>query len=258
MILAVDVGNTHIVVGCLDREKIYCISRLETSTTKTVDEYAIALKNTLEFNGIDYKTITGAIVSSVVPPLFKVIKSTIKKLIGSEPLIVGSGIKTGMNIAIDNPAQLGGDLVACGVAAIEKYPLPAIIFDMGTASTISVIDEKGNYLGGAIFPGVAISLDALSKSTSQLPRVSIMAPKKCISTNTNDCIQSGAVFGTASMMDGMIDRIEEELGMTATVVATGGLSKSVVSYCKHKIIYDENLLLKGLGVIYYKQLKMSK
>jgi type III pantothenate kinase len=255
MILAIDVGNTHIVVGCLDRDKIYSISRMTTSLYKTVDEYAVDLKNIRDFNDISYRELDGAIISTVVPPMLKVMRYTVKRLIGKEPLVVGAGIKTGMNILIDNPAQLCSDMVATGVAAIAKYELPVIIFDMGTATTISVIDERANYLGGAIYPGVALSMDALSSGTSQLPKIMLEAPKRSISTNTIECMQSGAIFGTASMVDGMIDRFEAELGKKAACVATGGHANVIIPHCRRDITVDQDLLMQGLGIIYYRNIK---
>ncbi|MEG1873101.1 MAG: type III pantothenate kinase, partial [Ruthenibacterium sp.] len=165
---------------------------------------------------------------------------------------IGPGIKTGLNILIDNPAQLGSDLVVDAVAAIHAYEKPLIIIDMGTATTFSVVDQKGNYLGGVICSGLKISLDALTARTSQLQSIGLEPPKSVIGCNTVDCMKSGAIYGGASMLDGMIDRIQEEMGQKAIVVATGGLGKFVVPYCKHPIIYDDALLLKGLWLIYKK------
>lgn len=252
MLLAIDVGNSNIVIGCIDNNEISHVFRMVTDISKTEYEYAVSIKNILEFDGINCDGFDGAIISSVVPPLVTVLKSAVKKLTGHNAVIVGAGVKTGMNILIDNPAQLGSDLVADGVAAIAGYKLPVIVFDMGTATTISVIDQNANFLGGALYPGVALSMNALSRGTSQLPKVPIEAPDKCVSANTIDCMKSGAIFGTASMVDGMIDRIEEELGAHCTIVATGGISSRIIPYCKHEIIHDENLLLRGLGVIYEK------
>lgn len=255
MILAIDVGNSNIVIGCLRDGKLSNVSRMATDLLKTEDEYAVALKSMLDFSGVDCSRFEGAIISSVVPPLTNIFKAAVKKLTDLNALVVGAGIKTGLNIQIDNPAQLGSDLVAAGVAALASYKLPAIVFDMGTATTISVIDERSNYLGGAICPGLGLSMSALSSRTSQLPKVPIEAPERCISSNTIDCMKSGAVFGTASMVDGMIERFEEELGAKASVVATGGLAALIVPYCRHEIALDENLVLRGLGIIYYKNKK---
>lgn len=258
MILAVDIGNSHTVIGCLDGMEIKYIARIETNPLKTEYEFAVTLKQLFEFEGIDCKGFEGSIISSVVPPLTETLKSTVKMLTGLTPLVVGSGIKTGLNILIDNPAQLGSDLVVGGVAALASYKPPIIICDMGTATTISVIDENSNYVGGAIAPGMQLSLNALATGTSQLPKVPLEAPKKYIGTNTVDCMKSGSIFGTAAMIDGMIDRIEEELGSKASVLATGGISRVIVPYCRHEIVYDEDLLLRGLAIIYQKNRKPKK
>jgi type III pantothenate kinase len=255
MLLAIDVGNSNIVIGCIDNNEISHVFRMVTDISKTEFEYAVGIRNILEFDGISCSGFDGAIISSVVPPLVNVLKASVKRLTGHTAVIVGAGVKTGMNILIDNPAQLGSDLVADGVAAIAGYKLPVIVFDMGTATTISVIDQNANFLGGALYPGVALSMNALSRGTSQLPKVPIEAPDKIICANTIDCMKSGAIFGTASMVDGMIDRIEQELGQKCTIIATGGLSSRIIPYCKHEIIHDENLLLRGLGLIYEKNRK---
>ena len=255
MILAIDIGNTHIVMGCIENSQISYIARMTTDIKKTENEYAVQIKQLLEFQNINYTHFEGAIISSVVPPITSTMKSAVQILTGIDALVVGTGIKTGLNIHIDNPAQLGSDLVVGAVAALSLYHPPLIILDMGTATTISVLDKNGTYLGGSIMPGLALSLSALSTSTSQLPKVPIEAPKHCIGTNTIDCMKSGGVFGTASMLDGMLKRIETELGEKACVIATGGLSKSIVPYCEREIIYNENLLLYGLEIIYKKNQK---
>lgn len=255
MILALDVGNTHIVMGCIEDMEISHIMRMETDRNRTEYEYAVTIKQILDFYNIRTDNFEGAIISSVVPPLTATLKRAVQLITGIESIVVGAGLKTGLNILIDNPAQLGSDLVVGGVAALDSYAPPMIILDMGTATTISVIDKKANYIGGAIVPGVGISLDALSSGTSQLPKIPIDAPKKAIATNTIDCMKSGAVFGTAAMVDGMIDRYEKELGYEVNVIATGGLAKTIIPNCSHKIIYDEDLLLRGLAVIYKKNKK---
>jgi type III pantothenate kinase len=252
MLLALDVGNSNIVIGCIENGEIVHVFRMVTDINKTEFEYAVEMKNILEFEGIDLGTFDGAIISSVVPPLINVLKSAVKKVTGKTALVVSAGIKTGMNILIDDPATLGSDLVADGVAAMAHYKLPVIVFDMGTATTISVIDQNGSYIGGALFPGVQLSMNALASGTSQLPRVPIEPTEKAICANTIDCMKSGAIYGTAAMIDGMVDRFEEELGTKATVVATGGLSGRIIPYCRHKIHHDENLLLRGLAIIYEK------
>lgn len=254
MVLALDIGNTNIVIGCFQENKILFVSRIATDRLKTEDEYAITFISIFNMNNIDIKDIKGSIISSVVPPLVNTIKSAVLKLTGKKPMIVSPGLKTGLNIAIDNPAQLGSDLVVNAVAGINEYPKPLIIIDMGTASTISVIDEKNNYLGGVIMPGVNVSQEALISRTSQLMKISLEPPKNVIGKNTIDCMKSGAIFANSAMIDGMIDRIEKEIKSKATVIATGGLSSCIIPYCEKDIIYDSNLLLKGLCLIYYKNI----
>lgn len=252
MILAIDIGNTNIVIGCCDDEKIYFIERLSTNHPKTELEYAISFKNVLELYGIDPSQIEGGIISSVVPPITNIVRASAEKVLGKTVKIVGPGVKTGLNILMDNPAQVGSDRIVNAVAAINEYPAPLIIIDMGTATTFCVVDEKKNYIGGMILPGVRISLDALTSRTSQLSRISIEAPKKTIGKNTIDCMKSGIINGNAACIDGMVQRIERELGQKATVLATGGLAKKIVPYCEQKIIVDDELLLKGLRFIYNK------
>lgn len=252
MILAIDIGNTNIVIGCCDDEKIYFIERLSTNIPKTELEYAISFKNVLEIYGIDPAQIEGGIISSVVPPITNIVRSSAEKVLGKPVKIVGPGVKTGLNILMDNPAQVGSDRIVNAVAAINEYPVPLIIIDMGTATTFCVVDEKKNYIGGMILPGVRISLDALTSRTSQLSRISIEAPKKTIGKNTIDCMKSGIIHGNAACIDGMVSRIERELGQKATILATGGLAKKIVPYCEQEIIIDDELLLKGLRLIYNK------
>lgn len=258
MILAIDIGNSNVVVGCIGEGGPPNILRMVTDRKKTEDEYAVGVKQLLEFNGINPGGFEGAIISSVVPQLTEIFKSAVQKITGHDALIVGAGLKTGLNILIDNPGQLGADLVAGSVAALDMYKPPIIMIDVGTATTIAVINEHSNYLGGVIFPGVALAMDALTGGTSLLQKVQIEAPEKVIGSNTIDAMKSGAVFGNASMIDGMIQRIEAELGMKATVVATGGIAPRLIEYCRSEIIYDEDLLLRGLGIIYHKNKKGRK
>ena len=250
MILAIDMGNTNIVIGCIDDKTIQFVERMSTDHSKTELEYAISFKHVLELNQIDIKDIEGVIISSVVPPVLNTIKRAVKKVVNLTPKVVGPGIKTGLNIKTDNPAQVGSDMIVCAVAALKEYKAPLIFVDMGTATTISVIDEDKNYLGGVIIPGVKVALNGLVSNTAQLPRISLEAPKKVIGTNTIDCMKSGMIYGNAACIDGMIERIEEELGMKATVLATGGIASSIIPYCKKEIIIDDALLLKGLKIIY--------
>ncbi len=252
MILAIDIGNTNIVVGCIDKEKIYFIERLSTVRTKTELEYAIDLKTVLDIYHIRRTDIEGCIISSVVPQITNVAKLAAEKILKKEVLVLGPGVKTGLNIMLDNPGEMGADRVADAVAALTYYPVPLVIVDMGTATTVSVVDEKKRYLGGMILPGVRVSLDALTSRASQLSGISIEEPKKLIGKNTVDCMKSGILYGNAAAVDGIIDRIEEELGKKVTAIATGGMSGKIIPHCKRKIIQDEDLLLKGLLIIYEK------
>ena len=252
MILAIDIGNTNIVVGCIDDEKIYFIERLSTVRTKTELEYAIDLKTVLDIYHIKRTDIEGCIISSVVPQITNVAKRAAEKILKKEALVLGPGVKTGLNILLDNPGEMGADRVADAVAALTYYPVPLVIVDMGTATTVSVVDEKKRYLGGMILPGVRVSLDALTSRASQLSGISIEEPKRLIGKNTVDCMKSGILYGNAAAVDGIIDRIEEELGQKVTAIATGGMSKKIIPHCRREIIQDEDLLLKGLLVIYEK------
>lgn len=255
MILAIDIGNTNIVIGCIDEGEISHVFRLSTNNTKTADEYAVEMKSILDFNNVASAKIDGAVISCVVPPLTRVFKNAVKLFTGIDAIIVGAGIKTGMNISIDDPGTLAGDMAATAVGALASYKPPVIIVDMGTATKMFVLDKNGSFIGGAILPGVSISMNALAADTSLLPRVPIEAPARCISTNTVDCMKSGAVFGAASMIDGMLERFEAELGEKAQIVATGGLADAIYRYCKREVIHDPNLILRGLGVIFEKNKK---
>jgi pantothenate kinase, type III len=252
MILAVDIGNTNVVIGVIDEDKIHFIERVATIKTKTEAEYAIDFKILLDLHKIDLQDITGGIVSSVVPQITKMVQIATEKVIEKKVLVLGPGIKTGLNILIDNPAQLGSDLVAGSVASITEYQVPTAIVDMGTATTVAVIDQNKNYIGGMIVPGVQVALESLTMRASQLQGISLEAPKKVIGKNTIDCMTSGVIYSNADIIDGLIDRVEVELGKKVTVVATGGLAKMIIPHCRHEIILDEDLLLKGLFIIYNK------
>ena len=250
MILAIDIGNTNIVIGCIKNEKILFVERLSTEVTRTVLEYAISFKNVLEMYHLDAVEVQGCIISSVVPPVTNIVKEAARKITDKEAIIIGPGVKTGLNLLMDNPAQVGSDLVANAVAGIAEYRTPLIIIDIGTATTISVVDKKQNYIGGMILPGIRVSSDSLTSRTSQLPRISVEAPKKLIGTNTIDCMKSGVLYGNACCIDGMIGRIREELSVVPKVVATGGLAKRIIPYCREQIHMDDALLLKGLNLIF--------
>ncbi len=252
MILAIDIGNTNIVIGCIEGTDISFVERISTDTQKTTLEYASIFKMVLDIYHIQPGQLKGSILSSVVPPINHVICDAIEKVMHIKPMVVGPGVKTGLNILIDNPAQLGSDLVVDAVAALKEYPAPLIIIDMGTATTMSAIDAKGNFLGGTITPGIRVALESLVSRTSLLSQISLEPPKKAIGRNTIDSMKSGSVLGNAAMLDGMIDRFREELQGDVTVVATGGLAQFIVPLCRHEIIYDDALLLKGLWYIYEK------
>ncbi len=252
MIIAIDIGNTNIVIGCIKNEKILFVERLSTEVTRTVLEYAISFKNVLEMYHLDAVEVQGCIISSVVPPVTNIVKEAARKITDKEAIIIGPGVKTGLNLLMDNPAQVGSDLVANAVAGIAEYRTPLIIIDIGTATTISVVDKKQNYIGGMILPGIRVSSDSLTSRTSQLPRISVEAPKKLIGTNTIDCMKSGLIYGNAACIDGMIQRINRELGESATVIATGGFAKCIIPHCTENVIIDDALLLKGLKLIYQK------
>ena len=253
MLLAIDVGNTHIVLGCLDGEQTVFTARLSTDRKKTADEYALMMRNLFDLHQVDRKLVEGAILASVVSELTEALRSAAKIVTHCEPIVVGAGIKTGVNIKIDDPGQLGADLVVGAVAATAKYEKPLIIFDLGTANTMSVIDSDGRFLGGAIMAGPRVSVDALSSGTSQLPHIDLDLPAKVIGSNTVAAMQSGAVYGHAAMVDGLVDRVEAELGKSmATVIATGGLANLVIPQCRRDIVVDSDLMLRGLRLIYEK------
>ena len=252
MILALDMGNSNIVVGGIDNNKTYFMERIGTDLKLTDSEYAIQIKSLLDINKIDVSDIDGSILSSVVPPLNTTISNAVKKILGVNPLIVNCNMNTGMKILMDNPASVGCDLIVDSVAAASKYPLPIIVIDMGTATTITVVDKDGNYIGGIIHPGLRVSLESLSNKTAQLPHIDLSTPNKIIAKNTIESMRSGILYGHAGMMDSCIDRMENELGMKATIVATGGLAPFVVPLCSHEIKVDDNLMLEGLYILYQK------
>ena len=256
MILAVDIGNSNIVIGCIDDNKIFFEENIETSIRKTKLEYAIILKTLFELNDISPEDVDGAIISSVVPPLTNVIKSAITMTTDIDPRVIGPGIKSGIAIKMDDPRTVGSDLIATAAGAADEYGAPVIIIDIGTATTITMVDDSKAYIGGVIMPGVQVSVDSLASRTAQLPRISIEAPERIIGKNTIGSMQSGIIYGNASCIDGMIDRFVEEIGIKEpiTVVATGGLSKIIVPHCKKDIIIDQDLLLKGLRIIYNKNI----
>ena len=252
MLLAIDIGNTNTTLGVFAGEELLFTARLATDHSRTSDQYAIELMMTFQINRQSVDVLDGAIISSVVPSLTSCMADAIFKLCSVTAMVVTPGIKTGLNIRIDNPAQLGADLVAVSVAALAYYPCPNVVCDLGTASTITVLDRNGNMLGGAIYPGIRTSLNALVGNTALLQSISFDAPAHVIGRNTTECMQSGMLYGAAALLDGMLMRIERELGEPVTAIATGGLSRSVIALCERPFIYNENLILDGLRIIFDK------
>lgn len=250
MFLAIDIGNTNIVIGCIEGSRIVETVRLATDLLKTSDQYCMDLKNVCSMYNIEIARLDGSIIASVVPPLINSFRTALMKLLGKAPLVVGPGLKTGMNILMDDPSQVGADLIVGSVAAARDYGKPAIVIDMGTATTLCAVDPSGAFIGGTICPGLRLSSEVLSGKTAQLPGISLEAPKSAIGKNTVEAMRSGIMLGTACMLDGMIERYEQEIGMPCHVIATGGLARFVLPMCRRKIVYDRNLLLKGLLYLY--------
>ncbi|BCK85932.1 type III pantothenate kinase [Dysosmobacter sp. NSJ-60] len=254
MLLAVDIGNSTTSIGVFDRnQNLRLLASVNTDSRKTADQISIDLMNLFALYHFDYSSISGAILCSVVPPLNFMMEKALGRLLGKPPMVVGPGVKTGLNIRLTVQSEMGADIVADAVAALEKFPPPIITIDMGTATTISVISEWRTYEGGLLLPGVNISLEALSHRTAQLPAVSLQYPKALIGKTTVECMRSGIVYGTAGMLDGIIDRIRDEFsGQTVSVVATGGNAPVIVKYTRNPIVYDKYLLMDGLWTIYQK------
>ena len=255
MLLCIDVGNTNIKLALYENDKIILKLRVATDSKKTEDEFAAELHGVLKINDMSTAKIDGAIISSVVPKVTRPLCEAVRKLTGVNTIVVGPGVKSGLDLRIDNPASLGADLLCMCVAAKELYSCPAVIIGLGTATTIVYLNKNKRYCGGAITAGVNISLDALTNHGALLPSVDLNPPKKSICTNTEECIKSGIIFGTACMLDGMIERYIDETGEVLTIVATGGLAPSIVKNCKHDIIINDDLVLEGLKIIYNKNNK---
>ena len=254
MILAIDVGNTNIVIGGMENENVLFTERLSTDKVKTSLEYAILFRVALDLHKISPESVEGSIISSVGPPITPVIRTALRKITGKTAIILGPGTKTGLSIRIDDPSSVGADLVAGAAGALAKYQPPLIVIDMGTATTLSVVDRERNYIGGAIMPGLRLNLNSLVSGTSMLRGISLDIPKHAVGHNTVDAMRSGLVYGHAAMIDGLLDRMEEEMGQKMTVIATGGLASSVAPVCRHEIILDKALLLTGLAAIYEKNI----
>lgn len=252
MVLCIDIGNSNITLGGFVGDELVFVAELSTNVRETKDEYAVKILNTLALHGVTKADVNGAIISSVVPQLNSVIAKAVEFIYGILPLIVGPGVKTGINIHCDTPSSVGADLICASVAAHYIYGSPSLIVDMGTATKMIVVNAKGTFIGVSIIPGVLMGLTALAAGTAQLPQVSLEAPASIVAKNTADCMKSGAIFGHASMVDGMIDRINDELGEELAVYATGDFATVILPHCKHKITLDEQLVLKGLNIIYKK------
>lgn len=258
MLLAVDIGNTNITLGVFDGENLLFTARLATDANRTGDQYAVEMMGMFALNRCELALIDGSIISSVAPAVTGSVSIAVAKTFGVEAIVVGPGIKTGLHIAINDPAELGADLLCVSVAALKKYPLPNAVCDLGTASTITVLDKDGRMIGGIIYPGIRTSLMALVNNAALLPQISYETPRQVVGRNTIDCMRSGLILGAASLLDGMLERVEEELGMPVTAIATGGFSADVIRNCKRRFILDENLVLEGLRILYEKNAKPKK
>ncbi len=252
MLLTIDVGNTNIKFGIYDENELHRIIKISTDSHKTADEIAVELYTLFQVYSVDPFSIDGCIICSVVPRITKRLVAAVKSVTGVDAIVVGPGIKTGVNICIDDPATLGADLVVACAAAQTMYPTPCVVISMGTATAMFVVDSSRRMLGGTIAPGVSISLDALTANGALLPSIALNAPKNIIGKNTDDSIRSGVVIGAACMLDGMIDKFEKELGEKCTIIATGGIAPMIVNNCSHDIILKDDLILEGLRIIYDK------
>lgn len=250
MLLAIDIGNSNIVVGGIRNDEIIFQFRIATDYVKTQNQYELEIKNLLHMYNIKDNEISDCIISSVVPPIFNSIHNAIKNIIEKNPIVVKSDMQTKINICTDNPVSVGSDLIVTAAAAITEYEPPLIIIDMGTATTITVVDEGNLFLGGAIIPGIQISMKALINNAAQLPEIQFEKPTQVICKNTIDSMRSGIIYGAASMLDGMIERMEKELSKEMIVIATGGMAEYIVPICNHEIHLEKDLLLQGLNIIY--------
>lgn len=250
MILTLDIGNTNIALGGFFGGELVFSAKMASNPTLTGDEYACKLLDILSLYGVNPNRVEGAILSSVVPALNQSMASAVQAACGVTPLVVGPGVKTGLGIRCDDPVSVGSDLICACVAAKQLYGCPALIIDMGTATKMMVVDDKGAFIGVSIIPGVSMGLNALSWGTAQLPQVSLRQPSSVIGKNTADCMRSGVLYGNASMLDGMICRMNKEYGETLPVVITGGAASMVIPYCDSKMTVDPHLVLKGLHLLY--------
>lgn len=247
MFLAIDIGNTNITLGFYTEDKIECTSRMYTARKKSCDEYSSQIASILSMHNIKGSDINEVAISSVVPEITDEIFAAIQSITGVTPVLIGENYHGKLKCEVFPLKYLGADLISCCVGVINKYPLPAVIVDMGTATKIIAVNSEGYFIGCSIAPGIKISLSALSNGASLLPNISFEMPKKVIGTNTVECMQSGSVIGNACMIDGMTERFIEEAGFkNPTLVATGGYVKGILNACKTDFIYDENLVLDGI------------
>lgn len=252
MLLTVDTSNTGVCFSVMEEDSVVLSFRLSSDKSRTVDEYAVLMALCARQRGFDLKAVDGAIISSVVPTLTSVMSGAVETAAGVRPIVIGPGVKTGLNIRLDDPTELGGDFVSAAVAALEKYPLPCVIVEMGTAIAMGILDSAGSYIGGMICPGPMVSQVALARGAAQLPNVSITPTPQVICKSTDTCMQSGLVHGSAAMIDGLLERVEDELGKTVTVVATGDWTDTIIPHCKRNMIVDKELITRGMCMIYRK------
>lgn len=257
MVLIADIGNSSITVGLFrvnaerSHDSLVCKSKYSTDTRKSADEYAALIYNALRINSVSAEDIDGVMISSVVPQLTHVIKEAFSKIVKGRIYLLGPGLKTGINIRTDDPSQLGSDIVANAVGALDIVKPPFVVIDVGTATSVFAVNKDRAIIGGAIAPGMRVSLDSLKNATSQLPFVSLEAPKNIMGKNTNDCMRAGLVFGHALMIDGMIEAFAKEMGeRSITSVITGGLASLLTPLLTHETVYSEDLTLNGLLKIY--------
>ena len=250
MLMAIDVGNSHIVLGVYKDEQLLSNWRLSTKIDRTVDEYGILLRNLFLHNGLDHQEVKAIAVSSVVPPVMPTIEEMTRQYFQLEPLVVGPGVKTGMPILYDNPREVGADRIVNAVAGFEHYGGPLLIIDLGTATTFCVVSAQGEYLGGAITIGIDVAMEALFQKTAKLPRIELVKPAKVVGRNTVASMQSGLVYGFIGQIEGIIQRIKEELNEDLFVVVTGGMSRFIASESTLINKEDPYLTLEGLRIIY--------
>lgn len=250
MLLAVDIGNTNICIGILEGDTVCHTTRMVTRPRCTADEYTAELKFLLRRLHVDAAQAEGVIVCSVVPSLTRALSSACRRLTGCKPMLVSAALDTGLTMDVDEPERVGQDRIADAAAAAAHYPLPCMTVDLGTATTYNVIGTGGVFLGGFIVPGVQTSLRAISTRTAQLPPIAPESPDQLIGKNTVACLNNGAMFGTAAMLDGLADRVERDLGKPLTIVATGGLAPYIMPCCTRKVHYDADLLFHGLALLY--------